>query len=93
MNNHTSDETASNYTCSADNAVRYRVGGKENLADEETLTGLPETPHRKKMKMCDRVSIDWLSRILFPASYTAFVITYWVVCAVLSPQKEELDLC
>lgn len=93
MNNHTSEESNFNTTCSADIAVRYRLGGKENHADEETLTGLPETPHRKKMTMCDRVSIDRLSRILFPASYAAFVTTYWVICAVLSPQKEELDLC
>jgi len=94
LSNHTSDETPNSNAHGPEIAVRYRVGSVASHSEDETLTGLPGTLHKKKSSdVASLHSIDRLSRILLPASYAAFVVVYWVVCAALSPQREELDLC
>ncbi|XP_027054636.1 gamma-aminobutyric acid receptor subunit rho-1-like [Pocillopora damicornis] len=79
LNNHTSDDSPQN--------KRYDAGVPDACYQVFSCK-------RKRMKASPSVNaVDRYARILMPSVYGVFVLIYWLICALLSPQKESLDLC
>ncbi|XP_022786469.1 gamma-aminobutyric acid receptor subunit rho-1-like isoform X2 [Stylophora pistillata] len=81
LNNLTSDDSPQNkrYQAGVPNAC-FRLFSCKNK--------------RKKGMYTPSVNaVDRYARVLMPSVYGIFVLVYWVICALLSPQKESLDLC